>query len=493
MKEKLQTNPLINLPMLLRVVGWLLMVESFFMLVPTLTGYFYGESDWVVFAVCAGFTLLSGAALTYGIRPKRKNMGKRDGFLLTALIWVIFSIFGMLPFIFSSTNMSVTNAFFESMSGFTTTGASVMERIAESSHSIHIWRALMQWIGGMGIILFTLAVLPMLNYSGGMQMFNAEVTGITHDKLRPRISQTAKGLWMVYISLTLILIGLLWLGPMNFFESLCHAFGAISTGGFSTYSENIAAWHSVYIKVILTIFMFFGGTSFAMVYAVVHGNIKALLRNTVFWTFVSIIGVMYVLFAINIVVRGLYTGWESITIDPLFQVVSTITSTGYSSSNYANWGPFVLALAFVMMFFGGCAGSTSGGAKIDRIIVFFKYSRNELDRCIHPYNILSVKINSKVVNPDLVTKVVAFLCLYLLLVVVGGVVLSAMGVPMIDSFFSSFSCISNTGLGTDVTGLGGNYEIIPAAGKWVLSFLMLTGRLEIFTVLLLLTDSFWRR
>ncbi|MDE6331691.1 MAG: TrkH family potassium uptake protein, partial [Muribaculaceae bacterium] len=252
----------INIPVLLRVVGWLLLIETLFMLVPLSTCLYFHEADWLCFAASCGVTLVTGLCLTRLIRPSHNHMGKREGFLLTALVWVVFSVFGMLPFIFCTTPISVTDAFFEAMSGFTTTGASVLDSISHMSHGIHMWRALMQWIGGMGIILFTLAVIPMLNHSGGMQMFNAEVTGITHDKLRPRISQTAKSLWMIYISLTAILIILLWIGPMTGFESICHAFGAISTGGFSTAEESLEAWNSVYVKVVITVFMFLGGVNF---------------------------------------------------------------------------------------------------------------------------------------------------------------------------------------------------------------------------------------
>ena len=224
------------------------------------------------------------------------------------------------------------------MSGFTTTGASVLDSIENMSHGIQIWRAMMQWIGGMGIILFTLAVIPMLNSSGGMQMFNAEVTGITHDKLRPRVSQTAKTLWGVYLLLTIALIFLLWLGPMNFFESVCHAFGAISTGGFSTEAGSIAAYNSVYVKVVLTIFMFLGGVNFALIFKAMCGNFNDVQRNDVFRTYVLSIAAFLVLFVFTIISRGQFHTWQDITIDPLFQIVSTMTSTGFSATNYENSG-----------------------------------------------------------------------------------------------------------------------------------------------------------
>lgn len=486
-------KPLINIAQLLRIIGLLMIFEAFFLIIPTLTCVYYGEKDWIPFGGTTILTAVIGILMLSRIRPRTGHMSKRDGFLLTALVWIVFSIFGMLPFLTCSTPLSISDAFFESMSGFTTTGASVLDNVSGMSHGILLWRAMMQWIGGMGIILFTLAVVPMLNHSGGMQMFNAEVTGITHDKIRPRISQTAKSLWTVYLTLTVILVLLLWAGPMDFFDSICHAFGAISTGGFSTESFGIVAYHSDYVKIVLTIFMFIGGVNFALIYKTVSGNTRAIRHNDVLRAYVMTIAIFYVLFAITIISRGQCNSWQDITINPIFQIVSTITSTGYSSVNYEAWGPFVLALMFVLMFTGACAGSTSGGAKIDRMLYLIKNCRNEIYRCIHPNAILSVRINGKVINPDIVSKVIAFLCIYMLLIVAGGLTLSALDVPLIDSFFSAFSCISNTGLGAGVTGYGSSYEILPDAAKWVLSLLMLIGRLEIFTVLLLFTRVFWRK
>lgn len=483
----------INFKMLLRVLGLLLIIESVFMLGPLVACLYYGESDWLCFALTCGSTLLTGLILTQVVRPSHSQMGKREGFLLTSTVWVVFSVFGMMPFMFCTTPISFTDAFFEAMSGFTTTGASVLDSISHMSHGILLWRALMQWIGGMGIILFTLAVIPMLNHSGGMQMFNAEVTGITHDKLRPRISQTAKSLWLIYISLTVLLIMLLWIGPMTGFESICHAFGAISTGGFSTSEDSIEAWHSVYVKVVITVFMFLGGVNFGLMYKAVMGHWKQVRHNDVIRVYLWTVAVMLVLFVLSIIAAGAVRSSDDLWINPLFAIVSTITSTGYSVANFENWGPFVLSLTFLMMFCGASAGSTSGGAKIDRVLFLIKNCRNEIYRCIYPNNIRPVKINGKVVNPDLVNKVIAFLCIYMILVCAGGTALTAMGLPPVDSFFSAFSCLSNTGLGAGVTGYGGSYSLVPEAGKWLLSLLMLIGRLEIFTVLVLFVPGFWRR
>lgn len=491
--RKQAERPLINIPELLRIIGLLLMFEALFLVAPTLTCLYYGESDWQPFAATTALTAIIGLLMITRIRPRITFTGKREGFLLTASVWIIFSLFGMIPFLFCATPLSVSDAFFEAMSGFTTTGASVISSSAGISHGIQLWRALMQWVGGMGIILFTLAVVPMLNHSGGMQMFNAEVTGITHDKIRPRISQTAKSLWSIYLTLTLVLIGLLWLGDMELFECICHAFGSVSTGGFATDSLGVVAENSVYIKVVLTIFMFLGGVNFGLIFKTASGNVQALRHNDVLRTYILAIAVFYVLIALSVVVSGNAHDWRDVTVDPVFQVVSTITSTGYSYVGSHAPGYFVIALMLIMMFSGACAGSTSGGAKIDRLLFLFKNCRNEIYRCIHPNSIMPVRINGRVVNTDLVNKVIVFLCLYIMIVVGGGVILSALDVPPVDAFFSSFSCMSNTGFGASVTGYGSTYQLIPAAGKWVLSLLMLVGRLEIFTVVLLFTRVFWRK
>ena len=481
----------INYAMLLRVLGWLLMIEAGFLMVPMLTAVIYNEADLSAFAVAETVTLLTGIALTTLLRPRRTDMGRHEGFLLTASVWIVFSFFGMIPFLLSTSPIGISDAFFEAMSGFTTTGCTVLTSVEGMSHSITIWRALMQWIGGMGIILFTLAVIPMLNYSGGMQMFNAEVTGITHEKLRPRISSTAKSLWLIYFVLTAALILLLWIGPMNFFDSLCHAFAAVSTGGFSTYNDSLAHYSSDYVTIVVMVFMFLGGTSFGLMYRTILGDRKALWRNDVFRTYILVVAGFYVAFVCSLFFRGQVGDWRDATIYPLFQIISTITSTGLSVTNFESWGPFIMSLMFILMFTGACAGSTSGGAKIDRMLFLVKNCRNELFKCVHPNAVTNVRINDKVVPSPIVSKVIAFLCIYMMVIVIGGVILTALGLPIIDSFFSSFSCVSNTGFGARVTGQAGNFDIIPDAGKWVLSGLMLIGRLELFTVLILLSPDFW--
>lgn len=483
----------INIPMVMRVIGWLLMIEACFMIFPLITSIYYNDNDVAAFAISAAVTAVCGAALTFGLRSGRNDMGRREGFLLTALVWVVFSFFGMLPFILSDLHLSITDAFYESMSGFTTTGCTVIADVEHLTHGLNIWRCMMQWIGGMGIILFTLAVLPMLNHSGGVQMFNAEVTGITHERLRPRVSQTAKSLWGIYFTLTGILIVLLWLGPMSIYDSICHAFSTISTGGFSTRNSNIAAWDSGYINSVIMVFMFFGGANFALIYKATHRHLRAVWNNSVFRTYISTIFIVYIIIVISILVQNQYSGWESLTLAPLFQVISTISSTGLVSSYLNYWGGLPIALMCILMFTGACAGSTSGGAKLDRMIVLMKSCRNELYKCLRPNAVTTVRINETAVPNYTVAKVLAFLCIYVMVIIVGSLILSAMNVPIADALFATFSCVCNTGFTTDITGYGGDIFIIPAAGKWVLTFMMLVGRLELFTVLILFSRAFWRK
>ena len=483
-----QKKSIINIPVVLRMMGWLLMIEAAFMAVPLLTGIVYGEESSVkAFACSALITCGAGALMTFGIRPRDTDMHRREGLLLTASVWVFFSLFGMLPFLFDNALSSITDAFFEAMSGFTTTGASVITDVESASHSVLMWRAIMNWIGGMGIILFTLAVIPMLNHQGGIQLFNAEVTGITHDKLRPRISQTAKSLWLVYVLLTVLLTVLLWVGPMNAFDAVCHSFTTVSTGGYSTKNASIAWWNSDYVEIVITVFMFLGGINVALIYTALSGKVSALCKNgTVRW-YVGIV----LLFVAVCAAYQLYNGTFEKLSDTFFTCIAAITSTGFSVANYDNWGPFVILLLMVLMFCGSCAGSTAGGAKIDRIIFLIKNTNNEFYRVLHPNSITTVRVNSKVVPNAIVMKVIAFLCIYLMLFVTGGIVLTALGLPSIDAMFASLTALSNIGLGSGITGPEGSFAVLPDAAKWVMSWYMLVGRLELFTVLIILTKGFW--
>lgn len=482
----------INFRMLLRVIGWLLNIEALFMLAPTIVGFCYGEHSGLRFLICMLITGAFGFGMV-SLKPKSREMGKREAIMLTGLTWVVLSLFGMLPFLLCGTHLSITDAFFETMSGFTTTGASVLDSLEGVPHSILLWRCVVQWIGGLGIILFTLAVLPMLNYQGGMQLFNAEVTGITHDKLRPRISFTAQSLWSVYIILTLICIGLLCFSDLDVFDSICYGLSTISTGGFSNKDLSVSEIGDIYVKVVLMCFMFMGGVNFSLLYKLVTGKIREAFRNEIIRWYIVLIFIFAAILALNVLTSGLMDDIQDVTIDPLFQAVSIISSTGLTEPDFYDWGSIPIVLLIIMMIMGACAGSTSGGAKIDRFVILFKFIKNEFHKLMHPNAITTVTLNGKGTPPAILMKTLAFLFLYIMVIIAGGVFLVIIGFPLKDSFFISLSAVSNTGLGTDITGLNGNFALLPDIAKWFVSFLMLVGRLELFTILILFFPSFWKK
>ncbi len=481
----------INLPIILRMLGWLIMIEALFMCLPLAVAVFYGETGtWVAFSLSAAITALVGAGMTFGIRPAIKTMRKREGLILTATIWVFFSIFGMLPFLFTGTLDNVSDAFFETMAGFTTTGASVISSLDTMPYGLLFWRALMQWIGGMGIILFTLAVLPMLNYKGGIALFNAEVTGITHERLRPRVSQTAKGLWGIYMALTVLLA--LMLGPVTgWFDAVCQSMTTVSTGGLSTKDEGINYWQSHYVYIVVTVFMFLGGVNFTLLFHVARGRFAKLWHSDTFKWY----GLMTILTSLIIVWRmyamGMCDTHSDRWVFAFFDTVAAITSTGFTSVNYETKGEFITMVLMIIMFFGGMAGSTSGGAKIDRFIVLVKNARNEFYRVLHTNTVTAVRIDGRAIPHHIVSKVIAFLSIYLMVVLFVTVLLTLMGIPIFDSLYTSISTISNLGLGYGVTLQSGSFGMLPDAAKWLLAFEMMVGRLELFTVLVLFTRTFW--
>ena len=484
----------INFAIVLRMQGWLLLIEAAFMLLPLGISCLYNESTslWA-FIYSTAITAGTGALMAFGIRPKSNSMHKREGLMLTAIIWVFFSLFGMLPYLFSDTFNNVTDAFFETMAGFTTTGSSVIRYVEEIPHGVLFWRAMTQWIGGMGIILFTLAVIPMLNQKGGIALFNAEVTGITHERLRPRVSQTAKDLWLIYIGLTFLLTLLLVAGPMDWFDAICHAMTTTSTGGYSTKNIGLDYWQSSYVFIVVIIFMFIGGISFSIIAATFRGDFKRIRNNnTLRWycmtaliTTVIIVAYMaYKAFLDNNFDRFVYGS---------FDTISAITSTGFSTFDYEDSGEFVTVILMVMMFFGGMAGSTSGGAKMDRLIVLLKNTANEFYRVLHTNSVRAVHIDGKPVPNHVVSKVNTFFAVYIGIIMVVALYLTFFDIPVFDAMYTSMSAISNVGIGYGVTGPDSSWVILHPAAKWVLAFEMMVGRLELFTVLVIFTSSFWRK
>lgn len=483
----------INFKMVLRVIGWLLTIEALFMLIPIGVSIYFGETrEALMLGLSAAITLLSGLAMTWGLRDSNNVMRKREGILLTSTVWFFFSLFGMLPFLLCGTLPTVTDAFFETMAGFTTTGATMIRDVDHTARGILMWRSLMQWIGGMGIILFTLAVLPMLNYRGGVSLFNSEVTGITHERLRPRVSQTAKDLWLIYLILTVAMAVMLLLGDMDWFDAVCHTLSTVSTGGFSTRNGGIWAWNSDYINTVVIVFMLLCGINFTLIFKLVwRGDWRALRDNDTFKWYFMTLTVISAIIVMWMWLNDAGGDWKTRIELAMFDVLSAITSTGFSSLEYADNGEFILLLIMVLMFFGGMAGSTSGGAKIDRMMVLLKNTKNELYRTIHPNAVTPVRVDGRSLPHIIVERVIAFLAIYVLIIISVGVALTMMGIPIFDALFTSMSTLSNMGFGCGVTNGIGAYANLPIAAKWILSIEMLIGRLELFTVLVLFTRPFW--
>ncbi len=478
---------------ILRITGWLMLLEALMLLVPMAVCLLYGERDYMAFLQAAGLCGAIGGLLTYTNNRSDEELLKRESYLLTVFIWVIFSLFGMLPFMLSAHPLGVSDAFFEAMSGFTTTGATAFCDLDSQSHGILFWRSEMQWLGGLGIIIFLIALLPSLNKSGGIYMFNTEATGITHDKLHPRVRQTAMSLWHVYIALTGLLIVLLWMGPMTLFESVCTALSTLSTGGFCVRSTGIGSWHSNYVKIVLTAFMFVGGINFSLLYLLIKGKVRDFWHNDVLRMYVKVVAAIYLVFLIMLVCQGRTENIADLFIDPIFLIVSAITSTGFATCNYEVWGPMAMLLIMMLMFSGACAGSTTGGAKIDRLLFTSKNLRNETILSLYPGRVMTVNVNNKILFPEQITRITAFLSIYMIIVVIATLILAAFGIGFSDAIFAASSCMGNSGLGYGLTGADGSFAAIPNLDKWMLSAVMLLGRLEIFSVLVLFSSAFWRR
>ncbi len=405
--------------------------------------------------------------------------------------WIGVGLFGALPFYLSSYIPSFTNSVFETFSGFTTTGASILNDIEALPPGLLMWRSLTHWLGGMGIILLSLAILPFIGV-GGMQLYKAEVPGPVPDKLRPKLKDTALLLWKVYLFFTALEVILLWLGGMDFFHSLCHTFGTIATGGFSSHNSSIGHYSSIYIQVVIIVFMFIAGTNFALHFKLLLGQPRAFWLNTEFRFYSLSILVLICLSTFQLWKHVYPSILESLSY-AAFQVVSIFTTTGYVTADYEKWPSFVQVLLLLVMFLGGSAGSTSGGIKCMRIIIMIKHAAREMKGLIHPRAVLPVKLGGKIVSQEVLNGIWGFFFLYIGMVGITSVLLSFIGVDVLTSFAAVIACIGNIGPGLGGVGPMDNYSQIPILGKWLLIFCMLLGRLEIYTVFILLVPEFWKK
>ena len=482
---------MINFKTIIRIIGILLLLETVMFLVCSSVSFYYRESDMLDFWKAGGITAGIGLLLAALGKGGERQLTRRDGYVLVSFAWVAFSLFGMLPFYIGGYIPDIADAFFETMSGFSSTGATILDDIESLPHGILFWRSMTQWIGGLGIIMFTIAVLPIFGVSG-LQVFAAEASGPTHDKVHPRIGITAKWIWSIYTGITTLLVCLLMLGGMDWFDSICHAFATTGTGGFSTKQASVAYYNSPYIEYVISIFMFISGINFTLLLLFVNRKFKKFISNAELKFYFGSV----VLFTAVIAIVLYYTspmGMEESFRKSLFQVISLHTSTGFATDDYMQWTPVLWGLLTIIMLMGACAGSTTGGLKCIRMVILTKVSRNEFKHILHPNAILPVRINKQVISPSIVSTVLAFCFIYISIIVIGTLLMMAMGVGAEESMGCVISSIGNMGPGLGETGPAYSWNALPDAAKWLLSFLMLLGRLELFTVLLLFTPDFWKR
>lgn len=481
-----------NLKVIGGILGILLMINGAFMLLclPA-TIYYHNEVDFIPISFSGCVTVLVGCLLyLYNKRAKDVIIRKRDGYLIVTLGWLVMALSGTLPYVLSGKIPSFTDAFFETLSGYTTTGASILTDIEAMPKDILLWRSMTQWLGGMGIIVLAVAILPLLGI-GGMELFVAEAPGISPDKLQPRITETAKRLWLVYVGFTFLEVILLRLGGMGFYDAINHSLTTMATGGFSTKNASVAAFDSAYIQYVIILFMFFAGTSFTLLYFLSKIKPKKLWENEEFRFYLGFIGLFTLITTTAVYLRNDVNIEEAFRTS-LFQIVSVITTTGFVTADYTGWGSFILVLFVMMMFFGGSAGSTAGGVKIVRHIILAKNSFLEFKRLIHPSAVIPVRLNNKAVTQNITYNVLAFIIIYIMIFVVSSFFMALFGEDILTSVGSVATCLGNIGPGIGNVGPVDNFAAICAPGKWFLAFLMLVGRLEIFTVLILFTPFFWQ-
>ena len=473
------------------IIGILLCIESITMLLPMYFDITNNNSDWQIFLFSSIITFFIGLVLYFSFRNKKNKINLRQAFVLTVLSWIIIAFFASLPFIFSSSNLSFTNAFFESISGITTTGATVITDIDRLPQGILIWRSLLQWFGGVGIIVLALAILPTLQI-GGMHLLHMEHDD-PYEKTLPKIGQFILEIFLIYIFLTFICALLYFIAGMSGFDSIAHSMTTISTGGFSTHNNSFGSFNSANIEWISILFMIIGSLPFVVYLKSIHGDWKTFFNDDQIKLFFILVFFFVGITTLWLILKYNDNVLYSIRIST-FNIVSILTGTGYSSSNYNLWGGFGFTIMFIIMFIGGCAGSTTGGVKIFRLQLLFRAVKSQIKKLTHPHGVFITSFNNKSVTEDTLFSIMGFFFMYILIFILSSVCLSFLGLDFLTSLSASASAISNVGPGLgDLIGPTGNYNMIPTPAKWILSFTMLIGRLEIFTFLVLLSLVFWRK
>ncbi|MCX4026916.1 potassium transporter [Endozoicomonas sp. SM1973] len=475
-----------------KVLGILLMLFSITQLPPAIVAQIYGEKEVAVFLDAFLITLISGCCIWLPVFRSKNELRTRDGFLVTVLFWTVLASFGAIPlYLLDSLNLSITDAFFESLSGLTTTGATVITGLDHLPKSILFYRQQLQWLGGMGIIVLAVAILPMLGI-GGMQLYRAETPGPIKDtKLTPRITETAKALWYIYLSLTVTCCIALWLAGMDLFNAICHSFSTVAIGGFSTRDGSVGDFDLVGAEFIIVIFMIISGINFALhFFAWRHRSIKHYLSDPEVKAYFFVLASTCLITVLILFTTNSYDFAHSLRYG-IFEVVSVATTTGFGTADFSVWPVFLPYMLLWLSFAGGCAGSTAGGMKMVRVLLIFKQGLREIKLLLHPNAIIPVKLGSNAIPERVIEAVWGFFSAYVFLFIALFLANVATGLDLKTAFSTVASCINNLGpaLGEATV----NYSNLPDASKWILSFAMLLGRLEIFTLLVLLTPTFWRR
>ncbi|WP_396637076.1 TrkH family potassium uptake protein [Maribacter sp. R77961] len=494
----------LNSRIIFHLMGLLLLCNGGFMLLAAVVSGIYKDGATLSITLASISTMFAGVFAMYYTRGHRKEVKQKEGYIIVTFGWIVMSISGMLPYIFSGAIPDITNAFFETISGYTTTGASIMDDIESMPEGILFWRSLTHWIGGMGIIVLAIAILPLLGI-GGMQLFAAEAPGPSADKLHPRITDTAKRLWLIYVGYTVAETILLKLAGMSFFDAINHALATLSTGGFSTKNASLAHWNDQpLIQYIIILFMFLAGTNFVMSYFAFKGKVQKVLKDEelkfycLFILLATVMAGLVIYFRANI--TELTPGYpmvlgkaESSFRHALFQVIAVVTTTGFVSADFTAWTPFLTIFFFGLFFLGGSAGSTAGGIKVMRHLLIIKNGLLEFKRTLHTNAIIPVRYNNKTVKEHIVYNIIGFFVLYMLLFIIGALVLGFLGLDFESAIGGAASSLGNVGPALGSLNPVSNFNGLPDLAKWWCGFLMLAGRLELFTVLILLTPYFWKR
>ena len=478
--------------LIFRIVGILLFIEAVFLSGSIGVSLFYGEETIRPLLYSLGIIALAGTVLVTLGKGGESNISRKDGYIVVTLCWVVFSLFGTLPYMLTDSIPCFTDAFYETMSGFTTTGATILEDIEALPRSILFWRMMTHWVGGLGIVFFTVAVFPLFGLND-INLFSAESVGPIRSKLHPRISVTARWILTIYVALTIVCSVSLHFAGMGWFDAVCHSMSTIATGGFSTKQASIAAFNSPIIEYVITFFMFVSGVNLSLLYlAIFKVRPMTLLRDTEFKTYFMIV----VAFSLAIG-TGLYftsdLGVEGSLRASLFQVVSLQTTTGFATVNYAVWMPLLWLLLCALMFIGACSGSTSGAMKCARISILYKVMWNEFKRIVHPNAVIPVRMTGRIIPSAIQSAILAYTVIYIFMLVAGLFVNMAFGVDFLDAFSLSVASVGNVGPALGNYGPMDSFATLPTVVKWFSAFQMLVGRLEFFAVLLLLTPVFWKR